>query len=1231
MPALTGDDLNLIQDSKLVTNVPVLNIVPLEVIASADIAADATYPMFQLAVSNTAAWELVDIGRAFSITNADGTIYKTWGVVRKYAAVAVFYPDAKSQGDGGFARAITYPILAGDRLNIYKHRPAWGLISQTLQDGQRKRWDIPYTGQGSRPDPVCIIGTHQQTFVDPAGWAEFTIDSSDSYDWQLGTGGIASRLWYLPTSAEILSGSTTSPAITFRVPKGSHEIGLQVWSVNGRSAIGVRWCFANVTDPTDSDAPLNYRFPLTAISGNRSEIGREMNFTVRARPADVKDIFYPGAMCVFTNTTRFDGQELSTGAMNKTFVGHLADIGFEFNPQDTTVKAKFIGSLRAAKEIPTVTQFIEVNNAPTQWTQMQYDFAHPAFVAWYILRHHTDLLSLFDFKITDVNIVLIRRPVYGFRQENIGGQLAAVGSMFAGEITAQSDGTILINFEPNHQEIAARNALVEKYTWGVNDVKKPINLTPRLKPSAGQIIMDAVAWDAVNEPLPYRAIAPGYAQSQGFGQQNVDAIMVRHEVAQETLERIVGHRWAYLSNVLEGLELTLRSPLDILDPAYPEWHILDVPQAYLGFNPARFGIAWDLVRFRPAAVNETWEKLNTYAWTQRLIATARLETYGQRGDYLDVDRGGGAAVTGRPTGWVRPETGYYRPAPPDLGGLDPEIGTVFAWNDQGECAVTENFLTTSDNVNWRDARGGTTQRLTGKVLHAEWIKAALTDAIIAIALDEDTIKVYQCPSITALPPLWSLQFSETIDTADFSGWARVDTTTLNSFKAAAWAMTDGIYVRRDDNDFSGWNAAVKVGGGAFTDANITQARLGMVIEPGTQDLYISGMTANSTYRLFKATGKAGAFAQVANQPAGSSIELHSILKFDSDDDLWVSLFQNENLGGSGDYTTGKVTVYDEQYFMDSGGAAAGEDELYGFLARIETAEQNTNENIVYRVTAVAADFTTQTLYPKSHTPGPPPLPEQWPPFSDETGPIMIAQISLLDENMRVIWGSDDFTWGAHTQGTDTSWNFTYISALQSGDNYFYRFNNTYELNVTLPTPADNVAWISVLFRTEETVNRSYWIDGSSNVYPEFELLFSGLNVTTTDKYRRGRRLFTKSTSDVWTDKTPERAYGVGRHPESLALVTTGLSSLMIPTDTKDTKRRFIQTADTGANWQLVRDSSVHSWLKRLDDGVYVAGGEGRLDISIDSLRTASGRQGDWARSIGALGNFQGALILIEQT
>lgn len=1198
MAVISSSDRDLARNAKQITVQPVLNVVPLNELATAEVnGAPSVYPVTGLAVTSTSAdWMSIKTGMLFRIDRPDGTII-TWGVVRLPIIPSAIYIDAKSRGDGGFARDIYYEIEGGETIRVYDVFPAWGLLGRATAEDVFKLWDVTYRGQGARPEPVCNMGTHLQEFVDPlTNRATFTLSASESYDWFAGTSGITGYEWTLPTGVAIESGTVNDATLTVSAPPGAYRISCEVASLVGRTSIGHRWLFANTENDSGVGASFGSKHGVSLPTGDQhNRQGREVSF---ACDLSAKADIYPGALAVMTTRYFYDGIELSIGA--NTFVGYLTEITSEATFSRRSLTLKFSSPLRYGRTIPTVTQLIQEVASPTEWTEVVFGLSHPAFYAFYALKYHTTLLLLHDF-LYDVSFLQLRRRVIGLSQTNIIGQLDFIGQIGRGFVSCRSDGTIAIRADGDLMENAERNALDEKFVWTEDAIGEPLSIQPTTRPAVAQVILDGISYSGGESPDTYRAIAPGYAAGQGQGQTDGTDIIVTTNEGQERVERIAGHLFAKENNPLQSVSLSLAYPLDILEPADNDWHILNIPEEYLTFDPNQFGVNWNsTTRFTPNSVTRQWRRVRGSP-VLSISAEVRLTSFGQRGEYLPIAKSDGWNWQSD-NGWAADNRNVYNQDTPDYD-LGSGYALVVAWNSFGELALTENAL--DKRVNWRVIRGQGVDSLPGFVLDATWDYAVSTASVYALTkVDVSTLKVYRCADITA--PTWIEQESITITSATFTGKARVACS--DSLIAVAWLSTDGIRVIRKAIS---WGSPVVVGS-SFTDVEAAASELALSVDGSIT--HVSGAVAAGEYALFRASGT-GSFNQVANIPANSR-RASSVIAHKSalNGDRYATLYRNTSTVSASTIST--FTVQSELIPMlrDSANAPNQLAE-YGFHSLRQDSVMANGGG--YTVSEFNASFKTTLWY----TPGSASAPDYYPPEGDFWSVPVTLEVALLDAKRRPLWSSGVYRWVANQAGGSV----TYAPTLMSVTRIRYEIEQS--IAEVFSTPIEGVRFIEYSFRadTPQNFNAGKFTQSTLD-YSFFEMSGGVTSIKTTELAYDGWRLYRVSASDTWTDITPNDDF-VPLRREALARNTAATKSFIIGVDERGEKRLLVTTS-SGSGWNRKRQTA-YIWLKELSDGVYLAGRDQGLDLSIDDLETAYERIGDWSVNVGEIGIIEGALMLVE--
>ncbi len=1208
---------------------PVLNVAPLRVVATAEIASTpVNNPVAFVVVTNTSSgWLDVAEGMAFRIDNASGQ-HVTWGIIRRAVTATGAIIDVKSQGDAGIAAHILRAITAGCTLTVYAHRPMFALFSRATAEENYKQWDLRYEGSNSAPAPVVVMGGHRQAW-ETLGAAALAFDASDSYDWLAGTAGVAEVQWDFGGEETVITGGLDELAVTVSLPVGSHPISCRITSLNGRSATGYRWVFVNSHADPDG-LPFSSRYAIGDISGDtRTRQGREMTFSLKG---DARADLAPGLPVLFTHPVLFDGVELGGGVAIRDYAGYIEEVSFSSERRNLTTSLSTKGPLRIAPDLPSATQLMQESATPADWTEVIPQLMEPIFAAYYVLKHHTTLLWGHDFTWVQ-DIRELRRRVFGFRSDSIGPQLRFLEDVCVGEFNCRSDGRLQFLLEPNHQENAYKNALDEKFTWTDADVTGPLAASVRLRPRVGHVIRDALSHDGSDIPATYRAIAPGYAQAQGAGKDDLPDISLPPGSGQLDLNRIVGHSFAYQNNPLAGLPLGVASMADILEPADDDWHLLDVPDEYLPFDPQAFGIDWDAVggmRFRPERVSCQWRQ-DRGRWLPKLSAQIRMVSAGQPGQYLPVARDDAFQWLDG-DGWLIGEDDPYLPDTPDLD-LDETFASAFTWVTRSEAGLCESFI--DDKVHWAIARGD----VVGRVVWADWDYQALGNGVWMLVWDdeEDELRLYNSSDPFDGSPLWVLRRTIDVSSVEFAGNAMVASSPAgNGLVALAYLSSDGMIVERYWS--STWQTPATIG--VTAAPSDLSSRFGLLID-GTE-IYVPGMTAADEWKLYTAT-TSGAFSAIANQPGDGAVS-SSPPPFIARDGLGNTLTAVELI----DDTPASETVSTWPTGNDLDGsppvdfpnesddpAAVDMSTYYGYSRLARTNEQVAN--VSYGVDAFTASFRTTIRYPADDgdPPGNSGSPEVYFPPGGGGGDIftteqyrveVTAYVALLDKNRNVLWAAPVAAWD--TLDTGLSYTITYSPSPMGFDRVAFEIEVT--INKSFATTLQGVRYVEVRFLSDSKEN---FASGSFNPAsaPELDVVFFDMfggpdSMDISNKRVDGWRLYKiDDGTETWTDITPDGEF-VPIHPGGMSAASTTLT--MIAANPSG-KRQVMYSLDGGTNWFL-RRTTTYKWLKRLASGVFVAGGPNKLDITVDSFVTVEPRIGNWTGAVGGgINDFEGVLVLVE--
>lgn len=1186
MSIVSAADRNTYRAATTHTIEPVINLVPYSEVASATISATPSVPFGQLAVSGTSGWSNVKVGQMVVIKNTSG-LPVSWGVVRKTPDAAILYIDAKSDGDSGFARDISSAIISGYTVSILKFRPAWGLLSRISNGVQYKQFDVPYTNQGSSPDPVPVLGSWRQAFVNTSSnTARVSFDASSSY--AHGSNTITAYSWSLD-GGTLVAGSLSGSTLTGEFAPGFYEITCTVTSSNGKTCEGYRYLWVNTSTPGDANAPFNWRYPVKITTDKAGRKGRALTLEITG-DFSASTVIFPGMAMHLEEYASFGGTAVADGTRRHTYTGYADDLNTTTEISLLKrITLNFQSPLARAKQVPTATQEMIEKSSPATWQEVSTTLSHPLGAAWYTAYHHAPyLIKGHDF-LYQTGVTSLRRRSFGFQQDNIEAQFNTIEQMMAGLITCRSDGTIKLWLSPMHASNTDRNALDTKFTWGENDLRGALELAPRLGASVGHVIGGALAWDGNGEPKPYRAIAPGYSQAQGVGKADMPDFIVTATGGQTRLNEVIGHEWRNQNPPLPNVTLPVLRNIDICEPADMDWHVLGVPRTYLAFNPDVFGVNWDSMRMLVDTVNVSWRQTGRQ-YLKDITVEMRPETFGRPGVFLPVDQGGALAYL--------PDLSIdYEPDVPDFG-LGDQWGVALVWNSDGALGMSQTFV--NDEVTYTALSG-----FSGLVRGAawDWGSAWITSGYVSGALaawiateDSGTVRVYKCADLLTAPNTWTEQANFTVSGTIKVALASSKTTTTHAIVAAK--SSSGVKERRTTNSGTTWSSAAQVGAGGFTDSDPGTYDFGVVVEGS--DFVVADLTATDTYKLYKASGS-GAWGQLGGAPSATTARFPCVQN-SNNGKLYVAL--HKPVTPDATYTVNFDGGYSD-YQLDIGSA------MTGGTGSVTSGGQSGN----------GAVFSGSN----------------WTGGANNLFDVMVeippTQVTAIQFALKVNWTGTPASGGPWypririwTSGGTKSVPTGTQYECQTAANFFWddSLNSptrkgswyTYTANVNLPQ--SDIQFIEVGWRSNTT----------ANVTTSFDCVIDDIIITTTGA--SGPRLYridAFATAPAWVDVTPV-ANTIPLDQSAVAVDQAAAANLTIITTDPDLGTKVMRkSADNGGSWSTVESNTTYDGLKRSDIN-WLLWGNNVLDFTPDSYVTAFNRLGDWISSVGNVGTIEGVLLLV---
>lgn len=795
MPIPAGT-LNTVRNAGMQTVRPIFNYWPVEEVAGGTIQSTPTlYPIGRVSVNwTTGNPSNVRVGQLYIIRS--GTSIVSYGVVRLDVVGSSLFIDGKSRGDSGMAVEQAFAITTGQTVTVYTIQPLWSLLSR-IQNGQfLKRFDVPYDGSGSNPSPVCNLGSWRQATVSAAGGrATFTFNNDNSFAWLNKT--ISTYQWTLPGSAVITGGGLTQDSITFTLPEGFHKVYCEITDSGGATQSSVRPIWVN----GPNFLPMNERWAVEIPSDSQDRKGRNVSLNVIGE-LDMDD-FLPGFPIHHTEEALYGGQTLSSGINLNNYAGYTAE---ELRVYDLAFGQKRValqvyGPWAWMEAIPMVSQAIVEVQTPADWTDIALTLGIPDFINWYLLKHHSTFLDIFDYSpLPEADPP--RKLNWGLNGNTMAEYLNQTANMFGGNIGCSSDGEMKLRRDPSLEETAFRSALDERmtitvdHTTGVSDITDPVEINSRFFSETGQLRVFSLAYNG-NETGAFGAIAPGYTQTQAPGSTDEDSFLLKQTEGQDKTNRLAGHLLAKTNNPIKSIGFTLNRNMDFFDPPAMTWVRLSIPEDW---SPRDEAINKRTV---PLTVERTWEEAEYGAFVKTVTMSVEPETFGQPGETYDLDTGGGD---------------QYEPVLPPIADTDPddildEVSPfLIATSEDGRLGRTWNGdqWTPIDN------------QLDGKVndyafnYFSTYIQGGYSEGTLdawAISADEttegsgtfDVAKIWYTENILDSNVTWTLQYTSPQRSSDIHGALRIVASNEETDYVVATVHDDnGNYMLRS-TDGSTWS------------------------------------------------------------------------------------------------------------------------------------------------------------------------------------------------------------------------------------------------------------------------------------------------------------------------------------------------------------------------------------------------------------------------------------------
>jgi len=604
----------------------------------------------------------------------------------------------------------TVDVRDNDRFEVVDEYRVWDvLVSATslfLKDSR-----ITYTDQLEELAPIATAGGPWFGFHDRGQvYATVPFDASGSYTIDRSSSGTKTYLWDVGDGT-ITVGSTTTAAITVRVPVGFRHVTLTVTdSSNSKSA--TIYVPVRVYNHT-TDRPLS-----VFVEDDESDDDNGTNFSVDASAADaviVAALRHGAFAALFME--EWHGETLGSygnaveGRAHMKGCGYFSSQTIEIDAESDSVRFEILGPLAILKDTPALPQLMIYSNNPASWQDVEGLTLWLAL--WYIIRWGSSTFSYFDFYFPDGISYLYRR--IGVDGGTIFDQLENIAKSFCAKIRADRLGRILIQRSPNYMTTAERNArTITRNLTTAGIVRVRITQTHRKKVRT----VNGEGLTIAEQPVYSRA---PHVPGPGTVIETLESQVV---ISQSEIDDRTGHKAAEIDgsyydestgvirDVPMGVELEVLDSDDHYDPGLGEYTVFILPASTnkcgISFSSAD---RW-LLRSRRASYDEDTQE-------KTIILTLDHETKGRAGtaqakkiepeeppiDFDDPQFDPGLIEVAPPV------------AAPPLVTVGIGIGRYLAWSTVGPYAARvtspDGFITPANYV-YTDISAG----LTGKCVLA---------------------------------------------------------------------------------------------------------------------------------------------------------------------------------------------------------------------------------------------------------------------------------------------------------------------------------------------------------------------------------------------------------------------------------------------------------------------------------------------------------------------------------
>lgn len=518
--------------------------------------ASFSYPLASLTFDTVTVGAYTDIviGMTARISSPGGAV-KGYAPVRLTPTSSIIYLGVIGQNDIDVANNDVIEVLDEFRL--------WAKIPRIDATNPRnvvfyKDYNLAYSDQGSKPNPVCVAGPHRAKFVDDSDIITVDFDLTDSF-------AVAPSATISSYSGDIqdgtvISGSIASGVFTATFPAGKRWCYFTVTDSNAKTHTARRLIVA--CERTGANAPMRVE-----VSSQRGSLeGWEASFKILQDDASVTALPDNTIVLYFEEET-YGG---TSGSLNGypdaeqvKFVGWAVSDSLTIDPETSDIEFSAQGPLGILRTLPGFSQSVTNKTSPTAWDHMK-SLTLFRFI-WYMMHWHTTLLDVCDLELPGWSSVY---PYSRFDadQSDPFTLLNQMAESVTAKLTCDRAGRLYLRQNPLYMSDADRDDVPTTLTLEASDWSS-LSLDERHR--APDYWLRASGLLASSSVITaYLCIAPGTSPGQGQQEDTFDRQLV---TSQSDLNARAGHVYAERNSRQPRYTFSVFRGGQVVDPAWREW------------------------------------------------------------------------------------------------------------------------------------------------------------------------------------------------------------------------------------------------------------------------------------------------------------------------------------------------------------------------------------------------------------------------------------------------------------------------------------------------------------------------------------------------------------------------------------------------------------------------------------------------------------------------------------